>query len=523
MNIIDSFKILIFTSVIVSTILAGYVYNKGGNSQSLRYLSGLLFANVVYATSYFFEITATSLDQIKFFLNMEYLGIFFIPIFWVFIAWSYHPGKSSYNQNLLRNLRFLYFIPIIVNLFVWTNEWHHLIYYNIGINYNLSISLIDVERAPGFWVINSIIILLYLVATFRMVYNFIRSKGNQRKQYLLLSLAAVPPFLSYILILKQATPYSIDLNPIAFALSGLILFWGIGNLQLFNILPIAQKLVIDVMRDAMIVLDTKGCLLECNLPAQLMFVNDTQTLFKVPLSQLNPHLSPLFSHSSDTYEIEIVLPETEEIKTFSVHRVLISDRHNRTRGNLYLLHDITDIGKYVKELELLASFDGLTNLLNHRQFMNLANKEAHRLQKQGSGKFSLIMFDLDNFKAINDAFGHSAGDNVLQQIGQIVPQQVHSYDLCARYGGEEFVILLYDTAIIEATALAEKIRSVIEQTNFTFHDTELQITASFGVSTYSPQYKNSWEITLNQADTALYQAKDAGRNVVIPFQVPDSL
>ena len=405
MNIFALFKIIVFASSLISTFLACYVYTKRGNSLPLKFLSGLLFANLIYASSYFFEISAMNVAQIKLFLNMEYVGIFFIPIFWVFIAWSYHPTNPLYNQKLLRKLRILYILPVIMNLVVWTNDLHHLFYYSIDVDLTLPLSLLIVDRAPGFWIANGTIIVLYIVGTIRIFYNFIRSKGDYRKQYLLLTLATIPPFVSYLLILTQAVPYGLDLNSIAFALSGLLIFWGMDNLRLFNILPFAQKVVIDVMRDAVIVLDTKGCLIECNIPARMLLEDDSPNLTNVPLCELNPHLAPLFSNSSDVYEIDLELPHSGEIKTYSIYKSTITDRKNRTHGDLYLLHDLTEIRTYVKDLEHLASFDGLTNLLNHRQFINLATTEANRLEDQGFGMFSLIIFDLDNFKKINDNYG----------------------------------------------------------------------------------------------------------------------
>lgn len=517
MNIVTVFRIAIFASAFVSTVLAVYLYNRREGSQSLRFLSGLSIANMVYATSYLFEIAAPTLAEVKFFLYMEYMGIFFIPVFWVLIAWSYHPDNPSHNQKLLRRLRILYAIPLIVIPIVWTNDWHHLIYNDIWIDRNLPISLLQVDRAPGFWVINSIIVILYLGGTLRMVVNLISSQGNHRRQYLLLTLAAIPPFLSYMLVLKQSVNYGLDLNPVAFALSAFLLFWGMANLQLFNILPIAQNMVIDAMQDAMMILDTKGRLIESNLPAKQLLESEDQISTRVPIAKLNPHLSLQFSHPSDMHEAELVLPKTGELRTFSIYRSPITDRKNRPLGNLYLLHDLTEIRAYVKELEHLASSDGLTDLLNHRHFMNLASKEAEKLLEKGSGTFSLIMFDLDHFKTINDSHGHNAGDDVLQQIGRMVSQHARANDLCARYGGEEFVILLENTDMDLALKFAESLRSAIENTTFTTHDAGLCLTASFGVSTYTPECGNSWGITLNQADTALYAAKAAGRNVVKPF------
>ncbi len=517
MNTVTLFRIAIFASAFVSTVLAVYLYNRREGSQSLRFLSGFSIANMVYATSYLFEIAAPTLVEVKFFLSMEYTGIFFIPVFWVLIAWSYHPDKPSYNQRILRQLRVLYAIPFIVIPIVWTNDWHHLIYYDMWIDRNLPISLLKVDRAPGFWIINGIIVILYLVGTFRMVFNLIRSQGNHRKQYLLLTMAAIPPFLSYVLVLKQSVNPGLDLNPIGFALSVLLLFWGMANLQLFNILPIAQNMVIDAMQDAMIILDTKGRLIESNLPAKQLFESEDSRPTRVPIAKLNPHLALQFTHPLDIHEVELVIPKTGELRTFSIYQSPITDRRNRTRGNLYLLHDLTEIRAYVKELEHLASSDGLTDLLNHRHFMNLAAKEADKLQAMGSGKFSLVMFDLDHFKAINDSYGHNAGDDVLQQIGHMVSQHARANDLCARYGGEEFVILLENADMDLALKFTESLRAAIENTVFTSHGTGLYLTASFGVSTYTPESGNSWGITLNQADTALYAAKAAGRNIVKPF------
>jgi len=518
MDILILFKVVIFISAIVTTFLLGYTFNRRANSLSLRALSGLLLAILVYAASYFFEISAASASQIAFALYLEYVGIFFIPLFWVFISWSYHPDNPTYNGTLLKRLQVLYIIPIVSNILVWTNGYHHWVYNHIGLNIDQSISLLVIDRGPGFWVLNGIMIVFLVIGNIRMIVNFFRSNGIHRKQYLILSLAALPPLISYTFILLQTTPFNVDTNPIAFALSGLLIFWGMYNYQLFNILPIAQKLVVDAIRDIMIVLDPKGCLIEFNDPAKQLFDSNNPSLYKAPLLELYPHLTPLFSNSSDTYEVILPNENSEKMRTYAIYKSPIVDRKKRFRGNLYLLHELTEIKAYVKELEHLASFDGLTNLFNHRKFMKFAKDEAERLRREGAGKFSIIMFDLDKFKAVNDEFGHSAGDKVLQEIGKLVPEQVRQTDICARYGGEEFIILLYDTALNEAITFAEIIRKSIEMTDFSYHGIKLHVTGSFGVSTYTPLDEDSWEITLNHADTALYKAKKAGRNIVFPYQ-----
>lgn len=511
---ISLFRVATFFTVIISTVLAIYVYNNRKKSPSLRYLSRLMIANMVYATSYLFEISAPLRAEVVLFLYLEYLGITFIPVFWILIAWSYHPGRTKSNPAFERRLRLLYVIPITMIVFIWTNSWHHLMYRSIDMELALPITLLKVDRAPGFWVVNGILILQFFFGTIRMVYNLGCAKDKHRRQYLLLTLAAIPPFASYMLVLGQRVPYNLDLSPIAFAISGLLVFWGIMNMQLFNLVPIAEHMVVNAMHDAMIVLDTKGNLIESNSQAQLLLGESDATSGGIPIRELNPEVSEIVTSMQESAEAEITVPSTGERRIYTFSRSPILDARNRLRGYLFLLHDITEIRSYVRELEHTASSDGLTGLLNHRHFMNLAQQEADRLHEQGRGHFSLIMFDLDHFKAINDTYGHSAGDMVLQRIGQIVRSHARPQDICARYGGEEFVMLLVDTPLETASVIADRLCRDIRDTQFISGLQRLTVTASFGVSSFMVERKDPWELALNRADSALYEAKAAGRNQV---------
>jgi len=511
---ITLFRIATFLSALISTILSVYVYTKRDKSPSLKFLSGLMIANMVYATSYLFEISAPVRAELIFFLNLEYTGIVFIPVFWVLIAWTYQPDHTKNNHDLVRKLRRLYIIPIITIIFIWTNRWHHLMYRSIDIEFVLPITLLKVDRGIGFWIVNGMMLLLFLIGTGRMIYNLITAKSGQRRHYLLLTLASLPPFTSYLVVLTQSVPHKLDLNPIAFAISGLLIYWGITNMQLFHMVPIAEHMVVDAMHDAMIVLDTKGELIESNKQAHSLFAEENTTFIGMPIDELNPELSSILSKMDPAADVEITLPKTGERRTFTVSHSPIADKRNRVRAHLFLLHDVTIVRKYVLELEHTASSDGLTGLLNHRHFMERANEEVRRVEEIGSGQFSLIMFDLDHFKAINDTHGHSAGDMVLQQIGRMTREFANPDDLCARYGGEEFIMLLMDTPLDEAYAAASSLCSIIRDTPFEFEGRELMITASFGVSSFSPESGEPWEVALNRADTALYEAKAAGRNCV---------
>jgi diguanylate cyclase (GGDEF)-like protein len=490
---------------------------KRGKSAPIRFLSGLMFANMVYATSYLFEISASTQFEIVSFLYLEYVGICFIPVFWMLIAWSYHPGHMHGIRKIVRRLQVLYFFPLISILFIWTNFWHHLVYRSIDMERSLAlpITLLAVERAGGFWVINGMIMLLFIIGSLRMIYNLLNASSAHRRHYLLLTLASLPPFGSYILGLTQSVPYNLDLSPIAFALSGLLIFWGIMNMQLFHMVPIAEHMVVDAMHDAMFILDTRGCLIECNIQARHLLGSEDFPIIGMPIQVLRPELSPVCNTMRSVSDVMITMSDRDEQRTYTARTSPVVDKRNRVKGHLILLHDVTDVRSYVEKLEHIASSDGLTDLLNHRSFMQLAQQEAERLREAGSGEFSLIMFDLDHFKAINDTHGHRAGDTVLQGIAELVRAHSGPRDLCARYGGEEFIMLLADTSPDRAVTCANSLREAIARTVFTVGEDAFTVTASFGVSSYAPGEDTPWEVALNRADTALYGAKAAGRNRVL--------
>ncbi len=157
----------------------------------------------------------------------------------------------------------------------------------------------------------------------------------------------------------------------------------------------------------------------------------------------------------------------------------------------------------------LAHQDGLTNLLNRRRFMELARKEFERTRRYNH-PLSVVMFDVDHFKAVNDTYGHAVGDDVLRAVAQECAQQLRQTDLLARYGGEEFVALLPDTEVTAAREVARRLRERVETLLI---PPQVRVTVSLGVATYQSQA--SVEALLENADQALYHAKRGGRNRVV--------
>lgn len=167
--------------------------------------------------------------------------------------------------------------------------------------------------------------------------------------------------------------------------------------------------------------------------------------------------------------------------------------------------------------KLLARTDGLTGLYNARHFFELANRElgvAHRYQRP----LTILMFDVDGFKQVNDAAGHMAGDNVLMQITQKISTHMRAVDVLARYGGDEFVILLPQTNAQQAFQIAERIRQSAAAMRLEVEKGTLTVTLSIGIAeANSDAQDENLETIIQHADQALYMAKANGRNCVVTY------
>ena len=183
------------------------------------------------------------------------------------------------------------------------------------------------------------------------------------------------------------------------------------------------------------------------------------------------------------------------------------------------LEDLTkELEKKNKTLDNLANIDGLTGAFNHRYFQIVLDQEINRAERHNT-TISILLIDIDHFKKVNDTYGHQVGDFVLAEFSKTIQQNIRQYDILARYGGEEFIVILPETNGEDAEAVGEKLRAVIEQTPFQDSRETYHITASFGQASSTPATEDGFKKStlIQQADQALYEAKEKGRNRVVRY------
>ena len=197
----------------------------------------------------------------------------------------------------------------------------------------------------------------------------------------------------------------------------------------------------------------------------------------------------------------------------------VKDQSGEIQSVCVTLFDVTDTSIYAEmlneslvKLEETSIRDGLTGVYNRRYLEEFLAKEFGRIKRYG-GTFSFIIIDLDHFKKINDTYGHTVGDKVLKIATERFSNYLRTADIMGRYGGEEFAAILPETNLAGAVIVAERLRSALTDSPLVIADLSLEVSASLGVAEFHPD-DGKYEQLIQTADSALYRAKENGRNQV---------
>lgn len=507
--------LMIVVAGVLSLILCLFSYVKLKNAPGASQYTIVTLLAAIFSFSYAFELTSTTLREIKFWLGIEYLVMPFIPGFILLMCFEYAGRKMSQPF-----LYIVFGVPLITVFTHHTNELHHLYYLSIEVRKDTPFPIAEFEYGPFFYVHSLYLFVCLSISIIILLLQMRKSLFRFKLQILTMVAGLFVPIVANHFYLNDLSPYGIDLGPVSMSASFILHGLALVSFQMFHIAPIAREKVFESMPEGVIVLNQNGMIVDYN---------------KAIL-----HAMPMLNTFSIGRQLEAVLGEEKKLAelmrrgeecdyervegTRNIHYQVrfspVLKRNGSDIGTIITFVNITERVEMQKKLHLLASYDGLTQIYNRTYFMEQAvNKLESLMQKEGCA--SLILFDIDHFKQINDTYGHEAGDIVLTNVAKLAKTSLGPQDMIGRYGGEEFIILLPEKDVKEAFEAADKIRAKISGSVINVDDKIIHVTSSFGVSSIQcgqPNQKAVIKLAMRKADNALYAAKNNGRNNVQLFK-----
>jgi diguanylate cyclase (GGDEF)-like protein/PAS domain S-box-containing protein len=321
----------------------------------------------------------------------------------------------------------------------------------------------------------------------------------------------VPLIWNMVYVFAPAMLPPHDFTPAVFGLGGIIVAWGLFRFRLFTLVPVARRALMENMTDGLLVLDEAGRVVDFNEAARLLIDRPAAQILARPLAQTWEawsRLAALYAAGKD--QAEFSWGENDDRRDYEVKISLLTKRE-RVLGRLLVIRDVTERAHMEHDLRRQAVTDSLTSLPNRTLFMAKLDAAVRQARRHEDTLFAVIMLDLDRFKLINDSLGHLAGDVMLESVATKLKRCVREVDTVARLGGDEFMILLHEiTGSRDVVPVLERIREEL-RAPVEFRQQEMSSSASLGVVMWEDSYQDPEEL-LRAADTAMYQAKEEGRD-----------
>ncbi|MFS0598773.1 histidine kinase N-terminal 7TM domain-containing protein [Peribacillus frigoritolerans] len=465
----------------------------------------------IFTFSYAFELSSTSLEQILFWLRVEYLALPFIPVFLLLMCIEYigHSLKKVWKYAL-------FIIPFITIFMHYTNDSHHLYYKSMRLRGDSPFPIIKLVGGPWFYVQSLFLFLCVMISIIILLRQLKNSSFRFRMQISMMVAGLLIPIIANYYYINGLSSYGIDLGPVSMSITFIFHGAALLTFQMFNVAPIARDTVFESMKEGVIVLNQHGLIVDYNHGMRKVIpLLDEHTIGKSITSVLNGnhHLREIINLKQDS---DFTCSINGDMVHYHIGFSPVFNKSNLPIGQIITFADVTERVLMLEKLKQLASLDGLTQILNRTFFIKKSEILFDALSRKG-GSVSVSMFDIDHFKNVNDNFGHEAGDAVIMLVANTAKEYIREGDLLGRYGGEEFIVCLPNTALSTAYELADVIRGKVSESIAEVNGEKISVTCSFGVTHASIEAGDrghSIQTLMPRADQALYAAKKNGRNCV---------
>ncbi len=459
--------------------------------------------------------------------RFEYLGIVSVPVLWVLFARQYSRRDRS-SPGL--GPAWLWIVPATALALVFSNEQHGWFWGEIKPASDAPGAHLVYAHGPAFWFTALYNYLLVLIGTVELLNAIMRGKVVDRRQAASLLAGALVTWIANMAYLSGLTPVpGLDPTPFTFTLTGAIYAYTMYRYRLFELVPVSRHTLLDTMIEGVLVLDNEHRIADINSAAARLLGLSAGSCTGENASALLGNWPQLLAYCSSRSETQ---GEIQALGRYlGVRAVPLHEGGRRRHGLLLVLRDIskhrmsedqlrdanTRLQAHVAEIETLqvklqeqAIRDSLTGLFNRRFLEETLQREIARAARAGT-PLGIVMIDIDHFKDLNDTHGHRAGDAALQALGRLLIANTRGGDVACRYGGEEFVLALPGATLEVARDRAEQLRRAVAALRVDHDDAKLSMTISAGIAAY-PVHGERVDEVLDNADQALYQAKNSGRN-----------
>ena len=469
----------------------------------------------LYSAGYAMELSSSQLEQLLMWNAVKYIGLPFIPAFWLIFSLQY----TNREHLLLPGVKLAIFtIPVLTLVMRYTNSWHYLFYTSVTV-VNEIFPVLYVEKGPWYLIHGVFMTFCVLFSCYLYYFQMKRSWGKLRYQCILIAFASVLPWLTFFLNVFNISPYAIDLGPIIGGLSCLLFFVALLKYEFLDLKPLARDQVFKCANDGLIALDAHFRIVDFNDAAANVIKNLQESSISKNIETViqEDFIEAILSGKEIPYSVT----DNGTDQHYILRNSEILDKKGNGVGFLITITDVTDYVFTMRYLEELASIDALTKTFNRRYFFECTMVELEKA-REGKGSISLMIFDIDFFKRVNDEYGHQAGDAVLRNVSEICKGCIRSNDILGRYGGEEFVVFFPNTAPEEAVDIANRIKQTIENSETLCGGKSIKVTVSFGITGTRSLKDETIGCFFKAADNALYKAKTAGRNSIEVVPLPSS-
>ncbi|MGN7454289.1 histidine kinase N-terminal 7TM domain-containing diguanylate cyclase [Paenibacillus pasadenensis] len=484
---------------------------------SLRLIYLLLCGSfVLYTFGAAFEKASDTLSGVLFWTAVQYAGMPFAAPLTLLMALEL-IGKPDLLPRWGKRLLFV--IPAVSFLLVATSSYHSLFYRAMRFEEVGGVRSLEFDMGQWYIVHGSFTSGTLMLSLVLVLIRLAQPSRGFKPQLAAVAVGIAVPVASSLAYLLGLSPHGVDPVPIVLCLTSALYAWAFLRADLITIVPLARDSVMESMGEGVLVMDADWRLLDTNRSARLHLPELEKAAVGRSLHDLElpAEASAAFHAALATAGEAIPFSRGEGASAlhFEVYSAPVQRGAGRIGGHLLVLRDTTERRRLQEELHRLASLDSLTGILNRGAFLS-QSAEALAGCVRAKRPCSLLLFDLDHFKSINDTYGHEAGDIALQGAASIVRERLEPEMLFARYGGEEFVLLLPGWEEEGAIRFAEQLRAAAEEARLALPDgREIGIRASFGAAASPAGRIPDYLEMYRRADQALYQAKEQGRNRVV--------